>query len=234
MITAMRRSICAVLILSLGCATPQRRSNETIALFLAHGTDASDPRLSPIIERVLTDIEQGTYRYDDEVRKYVFDAISALRPQDDSLRARIRLIAKRPIPAGNSRPALLEFVAVLGALSLLTQLNDEDAVSLNTARLTDTALRQAAIDDLRLLKAWEATDQAESAFAAFLLRRRHDPTDPVVLASYLLFLSESPRTSPSVCVGVTRSLSDVESCCIRAYAAGVDLKDRLRCPTSGE
>jgi hypothetical protein len=226
----MRQAICIALILNLGCATTLPRSNKAVALFLANVTNPDDSRLSPVLDRVLTDIEQGAYRYDDQVRKYVFDAIR-LRPHDVRLRERVRLIARRQIPVGSSWRAVLEFVSVLGALGVLTELNDKDAVTLNELRLTDPLLRHTAVDDLRSLKAWDATDQVARAFAGF---QRLPKRDPAVLGSYLLFLSESPMTLPSVCTGVVHSLSEVESCCPSAHAAAVDLEVRLRCATSGQ
>ncbi len=224
----MRQAICIAFILILSCATTRPHSNRAIALFLANIENPNDPRLSPIIDRVLTDIEQGTYRYDDQVRKYVFDALRLL-PQDASLRERVRLIARRQIPVGSSWHAVLEFVSVLGALGLLTELKDKDAVSLNQTRLTDPLLRHTAVDDLRLLKAWEATDDVERAFANFQLQPKRDPT---VLASYLLFLSESPRTSASACAGIARSLSEVELCCAHAHDGAIHLEERLECGAS--
>ncbi len=218
-----------VLLLWLGCATRHQRSNADIALFLATVTDANDPRVAGVIDNVLKDIEQGTGVYDDEVRKYTFVAIGRLLQSDDSVRARVRLIAGRTVAMSSSPNGGLEFVSVLGALTVLTEFKDGDAVSLNVARLTEPSFRQTAVEDLRYLKAWEVTPDVERAFDAFY--RRPKP-DAAVLTSFLVFLNESPMTSPSVCRLVTRSKGDVASCCAVGLTAAINLEGRLKCDPS--
>jgi hypothetical protein len=222
----MTRIIYVVLFLSLGCSTLPRRSNAEVAWFLATVTDVNNPRLRGVIDNVLTDIERRTYVYDDQVRKYAFVAIGRLLQRDDSVRARIRLIARRTVVVGTSSNDGLEFVSVLGALTLLTQVRDGEAVLLNVARLDDPAFQQMAVDDLRYLKAWELTKDVERAFGKLYSRSR---PEAAVLASFLMFLDESPATSPSVCKLVMRSKREVASCCALGLRAAIDLEARLEC-----
>jgi hypothetical protein len=226
--TVMKRLLCLALLVNLGCFTVHSNSNDETAAFLANVENPDDPRLPPVIDRVLSDVEEGTFRYDDQVRKYAFDAIRLL-PRDIGIRKRVRLIAARPIPTGRSWHAVLEFVAVLGALGVLTELQDAEAVRLNQSRLTDPLLEYTAVGDLRLLRAWSATAEVEWSFKNF----RHRPVrDPATLASYLLFLAESPSTSTSICTDLVHSLPEIESCCPREHEIAIDLVTRLSCSTA--
>jgi hypothetical protein len=71
----MRLRITMALALLLGCATTRPRTNVETALFLANAQNGDDTVLVTTIDSVLNDMEEGTYKYDDEARKYVFDAI---------------------------------------------------------------------------------------------------------------------------------------------------------------
>jgi hypothetical protein len=212
---------------ALACTSSQGQSNSAISSYLADAVSADDPRFLPAVSAVLSDIENHTYQYDDDARKWAFNAIERLSPNNEAIRIRVRAIAAMSMTAGDRQRSLDEFVAIMNALGLLSDVGDTKAVDLNVMHLRDSLLGPAAVENLRSMRAWDVTAEVESGLISFLA----SPHECQAESSYLRFLSDSPRTSRASCALVTRALSDSESrsLCDSGRIAAIELDARLRC-----
>lgn len=221
-------AFCALTV--LGCVSSPHRRKSEVSEFLAVAANPDDPRFLATVTSVLTDIADHSYRFDDEVRKLTLQAIGRLRPDDMSLRQRVRAIAAMPITSRDSEKQLLDYVAVVNALGMLTDVKDTSAIDLNVLHLADPLLGPSAAENLHSLIAWTATGDVQRGLQSFLDSSHHDRFGA---SSYLLFLSDSPRTSSAICGNIARSLAEFEGCfapsCNNGRAAAIDLKTRLRC-----
>ncbi len=225
-----RRMLLAIVVAAaIGCTSFRQRMNSGVSSYLAVASDPDDPRFLATVSAVLSDIERHTYKYDDEARKWTFQAIGRLRPDDRALRIRVRVIAGIPMTSVRSSKQLYDYVAILNALGLLSDVRDASAVDLNVMRLSDPLLGPSAAHNLNSLQAWNVTTDVEAGLRA-VLRTPHDRSDA---ASYLIFLNSSPRTSRAICSNVAQALDEFESCslveCNNGREAAIDLNARLPC-----
>ena len=213
----------------IGCTSFQQRKNSEVSSYLAVASNPDDPRFLATVSAVLSDIERHTYEYDDEARKWTFRAIERLRPDDSALRIQVRTIAGLAMPSSRCSKQLYDFVAILNALGLLSNVKDASAVDLNVMRLSDPLLGPSAAHNLNSLQAWNVTSDVEAGLKA-VLRVPHGQSDA---ASYLIFLNSSPQTSRSICSSVAQALDEFESCslveCSNGREAAIDLNARLTC-----
>jgi hypothetical protein len=225
-----RRILLAfVVAAAIGCTSFRQRMNSGVSSYLAVASNPDDPRFLATVSAVLSDIEHHTYNYDDEARKWTFQAIERLRPDDLALRIRIRAIAGIAMPSSRSPRQLYDFVAILNALGLLSDVRDASAVDLNVMRLSEPLLGPSAAHNLNSLQAWNVTADVEAGLKA-VLSAHHDPSDA---ASYLIFLNSSPQTSRAICSNVAQALDEFKSCslveCNNGREAAIDLNARLPC-----
>lgn len=219
----------AVIGAAVGCTALQQRMNTTTSSFLAVASNPDDPVFLATVSAVLSDIERHSYKYDDERRKWTFQSIERLRPDDRALRSRVRVIAAMPMTSARSSERLYDYVAILNALGLLSDVRDPSAVQLNAMRLKDPLLGPSAAHNLNSLQAWNVTTDVEAGLRVFL----REPHDTSGSSSYLLFLNNSAHTSRAICSDVTQALEEFESCsqstCNSGREAAIDLNSRLRC-----
>jgi hypothetical protein len=206
----------------------QSRDEEVSTLSLA---TQAEPKVRRVISRVLNDIEQHHYACDDQLRSETFEAIIRLQPHNQMLCTSIRRIALMPLKTQNSYEQLLDYIAITRAMGLLTELSDPMAVEINLSRINDQTFGPLAAEDLRDLRAWHTTETVERAFLSFA-GEKHSPCEE---GGYLLFLSESPRSSSRVCSAVRQSLESVDDkggwLCSRARPPALNLFNRFRCQT---
>jgi hypothetical protein len=157
---------------------------------LATGSDSANEEFRRDIEVVLRDVNEGTYRVNDEVRGLAFEAIS--RAQLRELTPDLVRIASMPIDRNVDRHVFSDAAAVAGALDVLTDFRDENAPRLNAARITEEEI--PAIPNLRRLQAWDYTKQIESEVAEPLMQ-----WSPPAILQVLRFLGDSPQTDSAAC-----------------------------------
>jgi hypothetical protein len=199
-VRAVPLGLCFCLLVT-GCASLGTRQD--LSEQLARAVEL-DHKTVGSIEIVLQDMLQRTNRFGPEERQAALDAVSRLRAT--SYLPTVREISKMNVDG--SQEAWSHVVAVSTALRVLMELNDDQAVDLNRARLSSDQLRGFVVQNLRLLKGWSAT----SAVEAELLRMRITSGNGREVVNILQFLGESPNVTHLSCVGAQRSQAAYESC----------------------
>jgi hypothetical protein len=163
------------------------------------------PGTRSLIAAVLSDIRSRQYRYTPDARREALDAIRRL--QATEFLSDVRAIAAMPISSEDEQ-GYPDLIAVAGALTLLTDLDDTAARELNRARLNDESVRGFAILNLKQLLDWEATTAVEAELS--VLQMSAGNADEVV--TMLNFLLESPNTTGQVCASLDRITKAYPEC----------------------
>jgi hypothetical protein len=155
------------------------------------------PGTRSLIAAVVSDIRSRQYRYTPDARREALDAIRRL--QAIEFLVDVRAIAAMPISSEDEQ-GYPDLIAVAGALTVLTDLDDTAARELNRARLNDESVRGFAILNLKQLLDWEATAAVEAELNVMKMVSAN--TGEVV--AMLNFLLESPNTTGEICAGLDR------------------------------
>jgi hypothetical protein len=181
-------------------------------------------RAVELVNTVLEDSLQHTYRYGYYSRKEAFRAISELKLRESAdLMREVAAMPYKPPPArapGVASPEqdlrsnrdLLELVAITGALDELTHLGDSEASRLNLWRLNQQAdaslIRGRAIHNLSYLKEWNATEDVRKAAKEAALT----PEAILYLTAAAGFLAESPLACQEDCLIGQRLKNGYQQC----------------------
>lgn len=158
-----------------------------------------------LISAILLDITNREGHFGAADRREALDAIPRLQAHE--FIPTVRQIAAMPLE-GSDRTRHPEVVAISSALRILADLGDGAAPTLNKQRLHDESLRGFAIQNLRILRAWKATD----AVQAELLRMQMSNANGREVVAMLDFLVASPETSEKVCAALDRVTAAYPDC----------------------
>lgn len=191
----MHATVLCLLVGTLaGGATPKQEHSEQVAYELMIATQARDPSAYPLLEEVLRDMSDQTYIYFRDARLKAFEYIEATE-QKRALPL-LKEVASLPPPVGESLEAILDAIAIDGALGALIALGDEEAGELSRRHIFGhPAVQSGALRHLAALKMWNATPEVEDLFCTI------EATGDlhVQIESAAAFLASSPETTDQVC-----------------------------------
>jgi hypothetical protein len=206
-----------------------------------------------LVDAVLADSLRHTHRYGYYSRRSAFQAISDLKLTESA--GLMRQVAAMPYEPPSARSpadpegdkarsyrALLDEIAITGALDNLTLLGDSEAPRLNRQQMISPAnaplIRGRAIANLMTLKEWDATDDVRQ-----ILRDTEPSSEAVTyLIEAVKFLARSPGAGEADCSLLPRLKAGYVPCfdpavkvpgiagCTELRTAVETLVARLRCP----
>lgn len=177
------------------------------AIFSASGPEDRS-WCEPLIREVFEDILKREYRYGWRTRELAVERVVDIK--SSTLRPMLRDIALLELRPVSEERLFSDVMAVMESLNALTLLRDPQAVALNRKRLgADSWINSAAISNLALLKAWEATAQIQEFFDSLSLSEGSRSQ----LASALGFLADSPETGQTICPRA-RAVADYFGACV--------------------
>jgi hypothetical protein len=214
--------------------------------------DRDRARALELVDAVLADSLRHTHRYGYYSRRSAFQAISDLKLAESAglMRQVAAMPYEPPSARGPAEPegdkarsyrALLEEIAITGALDNLTLLGDSEAPRLNRQQMISPAnaplIRARAIANLTTLKEWDATEDVRQ-----ILRGTEPSSEAVTyLIEAVKFLARSPKAGEGDCSILPRLKSGYVPCfdpaaetpgiagCTELRTAAEALAARLRC-----
>lgn len=164
-----------------------------------------------LISAILLDITTHEDYFDADSRREALNAIGRFHAKE--YMPRVREIAAMTLDV-SERSRHPDVVAISSALRVLADVGDGSAQTLNKQKLDDDSFRGFAIQNLRILHAWDAT----AAVEAELLGMRMSNANGNEVVAMLDFLLASPEPSERLCAAVDR-VKAVYPECWRAHTA---------------
>lgn len=212
-------------------------SSETVHR-LSAAAERTDTSEFPLAERVLRDMAAPRYDYSRDVRTVTFDYLRATH--DPRALPWLRRIARLPSRDSEQPNATLDSYAIGGALSLLAELDADQAAVWSREHIgSHPFVQNVALRILEELSAWEATADVEELFCSPPKNLDHH----VQLTLAAEYLAASPATATSTCPCISgireavakeieASSSDELDLRYEALSkAAAHLAERLECPT---
>jgi HEAT repeat protein len=164
---------------------------------LLAAAETKDRSVVPLIREVLDDEISKRYLYGEGSRLTARDLIIELKLRQFT--EDLRRVASLSYDSEKSVHQTLDLIAISAALFVLTQLGDEQALTVNRQRLQDDPwVRGTALRNLATLKDWASTDRV----AELLLQLTPSGDNLVSIAAALEFLDNSPSTPSNLCAAL--------------------------------